>query len=166
VSTGSLLGVVGTLALVLGLMALALRLLRRFAAHGSVKRGRLPLEVVQRVSLGPKQGIAVVRIGERVLAVSLGEGGVRPLAELGEAERALLAAPARSESGSALVPAAARTALGRFAGLASIATTNAAPPTIERATTPDATTRDATMPNATAAGCRRWCRSRWPRRSR
>ena len=48
------------------------RLLRRFAASGSVKRGRLPLEVVQRVALGPKQGIAVVRIGERLLAVSLG----------------------------------------------------------------------------------------------
>ncbi|HEX5580722.1 MAG TPA: flagellar type III secretion system pore protein FliP [Gemmatimonadaceae bacterium] len=95
-SAGSLLGVVATLALVLGLMAVALRLLRRFATTGGTGRGRLPMEVVQRVALGPKQGIAVVRIGERLLAVSLGEGGVRPLAELGEAERALLDAPARA----------------------------------------------------------------------
>ncbi|HEY0969853.1 MAG TPA: flagellar biosynthetic protein FliO, partial [Gemmatimonadales bacterium] len=92
-SAGSLLGVIATLALVLGLMTAALRLLRRFAASGGTGRGRLPMEVVQRVALGPRQGIAVVRIGERLLAVSLGEGGVRPLAELGDAERALLEAP-------------------------------------------------------------------------
>ena len=87
----ALLGVVGTLGLVLGLMAVALRLLRRFAMGTAGRRGRLPMEVVQRLALGPKQGIAVVRVGERLLAVSLGEGGVRPLAELGDAERAMLA---------------------------------------------------------------------------
>src|SRR5687768_17125525 len=58
------------------------------------------MEVVQRLALGPKQGIAVVRVGERLLAVSLGEGGVRPLLELGDAERAMLAAPAPARDGA------------------------------------------------------------------
>ncbi len=80
-----------TLGIVLGVLALVVRLLRRFAMGNSGGRGRLRMEVVQRLSLGPKQGIAVVRVGDRLLAVSLGEGGVRPLAELGEAEQALLA---------------------------------------------------------------------------
>lgn len=88
---GSLLWVCATLGIVLGLLALVVRLLRRFAMGTPGGRGRLPMEVVQRLSLGPKQGIAVVRVGDRLLAVSLGEGGVRPLTELGDAERALLA---------------------------------------------------------------------------
>lgn len=95
-SAGSLVGVCLTLALVLGLLGLLVRLLRRFAMGTSGGRGRLPMEVVQRLALGPKQGIAVVRIGDQLLAVSLGEGGVRPLADLGDGDRALLtgAAPA------------------------------------------------------------------------
>jgi hypothetical protein len=40
------------------------------------------MEVVQRLALGQRQGIAVVRIGTRTLAVSMGDGGVRYLAEL------------------------------------------------------------------------------------
>ena len=55
---------------------------------------RLPLEILQRVPLGPKQGIALVRVGERVVAVGVGDGGVRPLLELEGADRAaLLSAP-------------------------------------------------------------------------
>jgi flagellar biosynthetic protein FliP len=42
------------------------------------------MEVVQRLALGPKQGIAVIRVGERVVAVSVGEGGVNRLFELEE----------------------------------------------------------------------------------
>ena len=89
-NAGSLAGVCLTLALVLGLLGLLVRLLRRFTMGVAGGRGRLPMEVVQRLALGPKQGIAVVRIGDQLLAVSLGEGGVRPLAELGDGERALL----------------------------------------------------------------------------
>jgi flagellar biosynthetic protein FliP len=87
-------GALAALALVLVLFGCAMRLLRRFASGVAGGRARLPLEVVQRVALGQKQGIAIVRIGERVVAVSMGEGGVRPLLELGDADRdAVLAAP-------------------------------------------------------------------------
>ncbi|MDQ8153277.1 MAG: flagellar type III secretion system pore protein FliP [Gemmatimonadota bacterium] len=77
----SLLGVLGVLALVLGLLLLALRYLKRFAPGGA-GADKVPLEVVQRLSLSPKQGIAIVRIGERLVAVSMGDGGVRALVEL------------------------------------------------------------------------------------
>ena len=88
-------GTIAALGLVLVLFGCAMRLLRRFASGVAGGRARLPLEVVQRVALGQKQGIAIVRIGERVVAVSMGEGGVRPLLELGDADRdAILAAPA------------------------------------------------------------------------
>ncbi|MEO6445748.1 MAG: flagellar type III secretion system pore protein FliP [Gemmatimonadaceae bacterium] len=80
----SLVGVALTLALVLGLLAITMRLLRKVSQGGAMGRaqGAIPLEVVQRMSLGPRQGIAVVRIGEQLVAVSVGEGGVRPIVEL------------------------------------------------------------------------------------
>jgi hypothetical protein len=65
----------------------------------------VPLEVVQRIGLGPRQGIALVRIGERVVAVSVGEGGVRPLMEVDEPTRDALLAPAVQRA--ALNPAGA-----------------------------------------------------------
>ena len=76
------------LALVLGLLAVTMRLLRKVSQGGTLGRskGGVPLEVVQRIALGPRQGIAVVRIGEQLVAVSVGEGGVRTLAELEPAE--------------------------------------------------------------------------------
>ena len=88
----SLLGVLGTLGLVLGLFLVAARMLRSYAS-GTMAAGRerMKLEVVQRLALSPKQGIAVVRIGERLVAVSLGDGGVRTLMELDESENAAFA---------------------------------------------------------------------------
>ncbi len=78
---GSMVGVLLTLGFVLALLGLALKLLKRFApvATGSA---RLRMEIVQRLALGPKQGIAVIRVGERIVAVSVGEGGVNRLFEL------------------------------------------------------------------------------------
>lgn len=83
---------------VLALLGLALRMLQRYAPGAGAAGRALRMEVVQRLALGPKQGIAVVRIGERVLAVSMGEGGVRLLQELSGDEAvatALEAGPAR-----------------------------------------------------------------------
>ena len=82
---GSVLGVMLTLGFVLALLGVALKLLRRFAptATGGT---RLRMEVVQRLALGPKQGIAVIRVGGRVVAVSVGDGGVNRLFELEEGE--------------------------------------------------------------------------------
>ena len=59
-SISAILGVLVALGAVLALLVLTLRLLRRFAPAAGGGRARLPLEVVQRVALGPKQGIAVV----------------------------------------------------------------------------------------------------------
>jgi flagellar biosynthesis protein FliP len=85
--------IVFSLALVLGLVGVAARLLQRFAGRIGSGRSGLPLEVVQRVALGPKQGVAIVRIGERAIAVSMGEGGVHTLLELDEEARRALEAP-------------------------------------------------------------------------
>src|SRR5215211_7231650 len=84
------LGVLAALAFVLGLGALALWALKRFGGGTLALRpskSRVTVEVVQRVALGPKSGLAVVRVGERVMAVSVGEGGIRPLFELDENDR-------------------------------------------------------------------------------
>jgi flagellar biosynthetic protein FliP len=78
-------GVLLTLGFVLALLGIALKLLRRFAPTSS-SGAALRMEVVQRLALGPKQGIAVIRIGERVVAVSVGDGGVNRLFELEGAE--------------------------------------------------------------------------------
>ena len=61
----SVLGVLVVLALVLGLLVLSLRFLRRFVPTAGAGHAKVSLEVVQRLSLSPKQGIAIVRIGER-----------------------------------------------------------------------------------------------------
>ncbi|MBL0941027.1 MAG: flagellar type III secretion system pore protein FliP [Gemmatimonadaceae bacterium] len=81
------LGVVAALAFVLGLGAVCLWALKRWGAGPLRARTRVPVEVVQRVPLGPKTGLAVVRVGEKVMALSVGDGGVRPLFELDEADR-------------------------------------------------------------------------------
>jgi flagellar biosynthetic protein FliP len=93
-------GVLLTLGFVLGLLGIALKLLRRFAPTSSTGT-RLRMEVVQRLALGPKQGIAVIRVGERVVAVSVGEGGVNRLFEL-EAEE--LGGSAASRPGDTAAP--------------------------------------------------------------
>ena len=89
------LGIISGLGIVLVLMGGAFALLRRFMTGSASAGSRLRMEVVQRIALGPKQGIAVVRIGDNVVAVSMGEGGIRPLLEVdGEDREAILAAPA------------------------------------------------------------------------
>ena len=82
---GSVMGVLLTLGFVLALLGVALKLLRRFAPTSS-SGSSLRMEIVQRLALGPKQGIAVIRVGERVVAVSVGEGGVNRLFEMDAAE--------------------------------------------------------------------------------
>jgi flagellar biosynthetic protein FliO len=83
VTFSSVIGAVLTLGLVLTLVVVTMRLLRRVTNGPSGIRQAGPrLEVVQRLALGPRQGIAVVRVGEQLLAVSVGDGGVRTLAEL------------------------------------------------------------------------------------
>ena len=72
-------GIALTLAIVLGLLAITLRVVRRMAIGPASGRGSLRMEVLRRIPLGPRQGIAVVRIGTQTVAVSVGDGGVRQL---------------------------------------------------------------------------------------
>ncbi|MEP6493410.1 MAG: flagellar biosynthetic protein FliO, partial [bacterium] len=82
---GSMMGVLLTLGFVLALLGVALKLLRRFAPTATTG-ARLRMEIVQRLALGPKQGIAVIQVGERLVAVSVGEGGIHHLFELDASE--------------------------------------------------------------------------------
>ncbi|MEO7103722.1 MAG: flagellar biosynthetic protein FliO [Gemmatimonadaceae bacterium] len=82
----SFLMVMAMLAIVLGAMGVALRILRRYSMAGAAGKGSVKMEIIQRLTLGQRQGLAVVRIGTRVLAVSMGDGGVHQVAELTEAD--------------------------------------------------------------------------------
>ena len=111
----ALLGVFVALAAVLALMLVALRLLKRFAPGGALgARARLPMEVVQRLQLGPKHSIAVVRVGERVLTVAVGEGGVQALGEIEGEDRARVLA-------SSQVPTPLASSEGAARGISAIA---------------------------------------------
>ena len=72
-------GIALTLAIVLGLLAITLRVVRRMAIGPATGRAQLNMEILRRIPLGPRQGIAVVRIGTQTVAVSVGDGGVRQL---------------------------------------------------------------------------------------
>ena len=76
------------LAVTLGLLALAFRLLRRLQAGELAGRPGLPLHVLRRVALGPRQSVALVRLGDRVLVLSVADGGSSLLTELSADERA------------------------------------------------------------------------------
>jgi flagellar biogenesis protein FliO len=101
VSATSFLMVMAMLAVVLGVMGIAMRLIRRYAMNNASAKGSVKMEIIHRLSLGQKQGLAVVRIGTRVLAVSMGEGGVHQVAELSESD--LASAPAGAK-GAASAP--------------------------------------------------------------
>jgi len=86
----------GAFAVTFGLLAVTLRLLGRMHNGAFAPRRGFPLRVLHRVSTGPRQGVALLQVGERVLVVSLADSGARLLAELDEADRAaaLTAEPA------------------------------------------------------------------------
>jgi flagellar biosynthesis protein FliP len=100
VITSGFLGVLGALAATIGVLVLALRMVQRMQGGvGQAGRG-VTLRVLQRVPLGPRQGLAVVQVADRVLVVSLAEAGTRLLTELeGPARDRLL------EAGTAPLPA-------------------------------------------------------------
>ncbi|HTS87705.1 MAG TPA: flagellar type III secretion system pore protein FliP [Gemmatimonadales bacterium] len=82
-----MLSVVASLAVTIGCLALGIWALRRWAPGGSGEAG-LAIEILRRVSLGPKQGVALLRVGQRVLLVSMGDDGARLLTELEGSDRA------------------------------------------------------------------------------
>lgn len=111
-SATSFLTVMVMLAVVLGAMGVALRVLRRYAVGGASVNGIVKMEIVQRLTLGQRQGIAVVRVGQRILVVSMGDGGVHPIAELDEND---LATEAALQSSAAVIPAGIASGLRKLA---------------------------------------------------
>ncbi len=75
----SLLSLGGGLALVLGLLLLLVRVVKGLRPDLLNARRGETLQVVSRISLAPRQGVAVVRFRDRDLLLSYGEGGVRLL---------------------------------------------------------------------------------------
>lgn len=92
-----MLAALAPLAVTIGLLFLALHVLRRMQPGNATGRGPFALTVLRRVSLGPKQGLAVVRCGSRVLVVGSGEHATSLVAELTGADAD--AAIAASEAG-------------------------------------------------------------------
>ncbi|MHB1167835.1 MAG: flagellar type III secretion system pore protein FliP [Longimicrobiales bacterium] len=84
-------GVIAALLVVLALLALMLYGARALLGARPVA-GDGELAVVRRIAVGPKQGVAVVKVGDRALLISVGDGGVRTLAEL-PAEAAVAETP-------------------------------------------------------------------------
>ncbi|MEP6836193.1 MAG: flagellar type III secretion system pore protein FliP [Gemmatimonas sp.] len=79
--------ILSALAFVLGLVWVAVWFAKRYGVVAARPRARVAVEVVQRISMGPKTGLAVVRVGEKVMAVSMGPEGLRALFELDESDR-------------------------------------------------------------------------------
>ena len=90
-------GAVGALLLTVGILVVAIHLLKRIQAGSGGGAKGVPLQVLKRVSLGPKQGIALVQVGDRVLVVAIAEGGTRLLTELKEQARLEALRPATRE---------------------------------------------------------------------
>ncbi len=76
-----MLGAFAALLVTVGCLGLAAWLLRRFTP-GAGGAGGVPMAVLRRIGTGPKQGVALLRVGERVLVVSVSERGTQLLTEL------------------------------------------------------------------------------------
>ncbi|MEO8199717.1 MAG: flagellar type III secretion system pore protein FliP [Gemmatimonadota bacterium] len=88
------LGLVAALAITFGLLALAVRLLRKMQGGSFSGGDGVPFRILRRISVGPKQGVALLRVNDRVLVISVADGGARLLTELeGEGLRQALEPP-------------------------------------------------------------------------
>lgn len=94
----------GALALVIGLIFLARMGLRRLTPGGATPT-RLggALQVLGRTTMGPRQSVVLMRVGQRILVVGESAGAMRTLAEVCEPEEVadLLAQVSRAQSTSA-----------------------------------------------------------------
>jgi flagellar biosynthesis protein FliP len=77
----SFLGLVAGLAVVLGLISVLVRVLKLLSRGDPRSGDGADLQVLSRVALAPRQGLAAVRFQGRSALVSYGEGGVRLLME-------------------------------------------------------------------------------------
>ena len=76
-----LMGLLGATAITVGLLLIALRLLKRLDRR-TVGNGRVPIRILDRLPLGTKQGLILVQVGRRVLVVGSADQGPRLLTEL------------------------------------------------------------------------------------
>lgn len=98
-------GLLGAMAITIGLLLMALRLLQRLDRRG-VAHGKVPMSVIQRMALGPKQGVALLRLGRRVLVVGTSEQGPTLLTELrGEDRLAAIGDLPAADPDAAPIPA-------------------------------------------------------------
>ena len=82
-----------SLLITLGALGGGLWLLRRFVPGARGGATTIPLAVLRRVATGPKHGVALLQVGERVLLVSLADDGARLLTEIEGDDRASALAP-------------------------------------------------------------------------
>ncbi len=75
-------GVLLALTAILALVAVLGKTYRRYGMGGPRDRSAAPLDVLQRTALGPRQGVALLRVGSRVMLVSIGDGGVHRLMQV------------------------------------------------------------------------------------
>ena len=76
-SVSSLMVLLSALAVVLGVFTILLYVARRFRGLGGTQQGVGHIEVLSRAGLGPRQGVATIRVGDQVAVVTYGDGGVR-----------------------------------------------------------------------------------------
>lgn len=75
-------GITAALAVTFGVLLVAVHLLKRLQA-GAMSGGKgIPLRLLKKVHIGPKQGIGLLQVADRVLVISIAEGGARLLTEL------------------------------------------------------------------------------------
>lgn len=77
-----ILGLLAALAVTTGLLVLGMKVLKQFQGARAWNGPGVPLEVLQRVSMGPRHGVALLRVADRVLLVSVSESGSTLLTEL------------------------------------------------------------------------------------
>ncbi len=143
------LGLVAATLVTLVLVYAALHLLRRLQGMTQAGTGHLPLSLMKRVPIGPKQGVGLLRVADRVLVISIGEDGARLLTKLGASEsRALLAATPANGSEAAGPSGRWRQTLRRFLFPALLLVVLAAAPD---AAVAQVAPQDATAPAAGAA---------------
>lgn len=105
-----LIEVMTAFAVVMGALYATLAVLRRYTAQPR-RSGGPDMQLVGRMGLGPRQGIAVVRIGTRTVALSTGEGGVRHLFDVEPGDACADDAPPnlQQDAGRTQLPAAVAT---------------------------------------------------------
>ena len=92
-------GLFAALVVTVGLILLAVPLMRRLERMRAGGDRGIPLELIQRIPTGPRQGVALLRVAERVLVVSLSERGTAVLTELDQESAARAVRLAQSERG-------------------------------------------------------------------